>query len=156
MRVAHCLFVFVALVPGATPSYADCDDLDAVWSATSDTTEVHLDITSFVGWSPKIQLEGWEGGNMLWTLDGSINCSNGVYACFLDLPMSDGTSVEADVEVIPQREGLTEYFVFAHLTQTAYQAQRMEGVALAVTRTDGKAASDPIKLPSIYKFLRCN
>ena len=149
------LLVLTSLVVGVTPAYADCTDQNAVWSATDDSIEVRLEITA-MNWSPEIRFEGWKAGQMLWTLDGQINCSNGVVECGLDLPLSDGTSLGVPVELIRREENLTEYFVFAHLAQTAYQAQRMEGVTLQVARTNGTANSDPIELPSIYRLLRCD
>lgn len=149
------LLLMAVLGVRAIDAQADCDDRHGVWSAMHDSTEVRLEITSFIGWNPQIRLAAWKAGKVLWTVDGAITCSNGVFTCFLDLPMSDGTSIGADVEIIRHSENLSEYFVFAHLAQTAYQAQRIEGVTLAVKWADGERHMDPIFLPSIYKFATC-
>jgi hypothetical protein len=156
-RMRLALALALAAAASAAPAHAACGRDRAIWSDNPGRQRVIVYFSNY-GWSTEVRFEGWDSNRLLWSLDGEVNCSNGVVFCGLSVPLTKGEPIDVPFEEIENADGDPEILVFAHLAQTTFRTQRYQDdpPSLIVSWASGVSPSDePITLPSVYRFLGC-
>lgn len=162
-KIATWAMLVATLYSAPQVKAADCKPGNEIWVSDGESglrTVVYSVGAAGIS-SPRITFEGWRGKQIVWRISGQKYCSNGVVICGVEIPLTNGKSVEAPVEEIYEA-GEPRYLVFAQLSQATFRAQvyDADGTELeakwflpkpTVSIEDGPA----IVLPSSYRFIGC-
>lgn len=153
----------IVIAASTAQSYAapQCEDRKAIWANDGDGSR-YIVYGPFGIVNGDVFFENWRGNRLAFRVKGSVNCSNGVSLCVLSLADNSEAAAgngemketEVAVETIDDNgDGLSEYAVFASLSQTLYYAEGLKNVEWFNGFVPN--LSEPVVLPNVYKFFGC-
>lgn len=107
---------------------SDCEDKDAIWSASTDKARYVIYGTDGLNMFSDVTLEQWRNQKLAWRTTGKVSCSNGIVVCRLDLPNNSGSTEPGDetfsiIEKIDENgDGIADWAIFAGLESELWHA----------------------------------
>ncbi|MGB3833597.1 MAG: hypothetical protein WA975_17245 [Mesorhizobium sp.] len=119
------LLAFGWLLALSAPAFtSDCEDKDAIWSASTDKARYVIYSTDGLNMFGDVTLEQWRSQKLVWRTSGKGTCPNRVVVCYLALTNNliapaNGTSVLIE-KIDENGDGVGDWVVFAGLQSVWY------------------------------------
>ena len=152
------LLAFGWLLALSAPAFtSDCEDKDAIWSASTDKARYVIYGTDGLNMFSDVTLEQWRNQKLAWRTSGEVTCSSGVVACYLVLTnnlnaRTNGTSVIIE-KIDESGDGVGDWVVFAGLQSALWYAggAKVEWFNSFVPEDEG----DRQTAPNIFQLDSC-